>query len=38
MLRGDAKMEVRVFRQLDDAQRWLELTAGYDDQLERVYP
>ncbi len=38
MLRGNSKVEIHVFRQLDEAERWLELPAGYGDQLEKVYP
>ena len=32
------KVEVRVFRQLDEAERWPELTAGHGHPLEKVYP
>ncbi len=38
MLRDESSMEVRVFRQLDEAERWLELPKGYGDQLEKIYP
>jgi len=38
LLRGDSKVEVHVFRQLDEAERWLDLPAGYGGPLERVYP
>lgn len=32
------KVEVRVFRQLDEAERWPEFTAGHGHPLEKVYP
>ncbi len=32
------KVEVRVFRRLDEAERRPEFTAGHGDPLEKVYP